>query len=87
MYALTGKRDMARKNHWVVRRGGGWGVRGEGNIRDTSRHSTQLAAITAATDIARHQKTVVLVQNRRGQIRERYSYGNGLQRRRADALN
>lgn len=66
---------MSGKNQWVVRHGGKWGVRGEGNDRLTSLHTTQHAAFERARDIARHQKSEVLIQGEDGKIRERNSYG------------
>jgi hypothetical protein len=64
------------KNQWVVRRGPEWGVRGEGNSRDTSVHSTQASAIDAARDIARNQQSQVVIQDRGGRIRDVDSYGS-----------
>ena len=64
-------------NQHVVRRGGSeWAVRGEGNGRDTSRHTTQGAAIDAARDIAKNQRSEVVIHGRDGLIRDRDSYGN-----------
>ncbi|MCY4071317.1 MAG: DUF2188 domain-containing protein [Chloroflexi bacterium] len=64
------------KNQWVVKRDDGWGVRGEGNSRDTVIKSTQKDAIDAATEIARNQSSEVIIQGRDRKIRERNSYGN-----------
>ena len=66
---------MAKDQH-VVPRDGGWGVRGEGNSRDTSRHDTQQQAIDSARDIARNQRSEVVIHRPNGQIRDRDSYGN-----------
>ncbi|HWM62578.1 MAG TPA: DUF2188 domain-containing protein [Solirubrobacterales bacterium] len=64
-------------NQHVVRRDdGSWGVRGEGNSRDTSRHPTQGEATDAARDIARNQGSEVVIHRPNGQIRDRDSYGN-----------
>lgn len=67
---------MAKKNQHVVPRPGGWGVRGEGNSRDDSRHPTQQGAIDRAREIARNQKTEVVIHRPDGRIRDRDSYGN-----------
>jgi hypothetical protein len=67
---------MAGKNQHVVQREDGWAVRGEGNSRDTTLHSTQAKAAQAARDIARNQQSEVLIHGRDGRIRERDSYGN-----------
>lgn len=64
------------KNQWVVKNGDGWGVRGEGNSRLTSKHDTQREAIERARDIARNQSSEVIIQGEDGKIRERNSYGN-----------
>ena len=67
---------MSKKNQYIVRSGSGWGVRGEGNSRLTSRHSTQAEAIAAGRDIARNQSSELRIQGRNGQFREAWSYGN-----------
>ncbi|MCK2147551.1 DUF2188 domain-containing protein [Marinobacter alexandrii] len=67
---------MSGKNQHVVRRANRWAVRGEGNTRDTSHHSSQSEAAAAAREIARRQKSEVLIHGRDGRIRERDSYGN-----------
>lgn len=64
------------KNQHVVRREDGWAVRGEGNSRDTSHHPTQGQAIDAARDIARNQRSEVVIHRPTGQIRDKDSYGN-----------
>jgi hypothetical protein len=64
------------RNQWVVRRGGGWAVRGEGSGQITSKHRTQAAAIDVATSIARGQKSEVIIQGVDGKIRDRDSYGS-----------
>lgn len=64
-------------NQHVVRRGGGdWAVRGAGNGRDTSKHPNQGAAIDAARDIAKNQRSDVVIHGRDGRIRDTDSYGN-----------
>jgi hypothetical protein len=65
-----------KKNQHVVRREDGWAVRGERNTRDTSHHPTQADAIGAARDIARNQRSEVVIHDRQGRIRDRDSYGN-----------
>jgi uncharacterized protein (DUF362 family) len=66
---------MGRNQH-VVKRGDEWGVRGEGNSRDTSHHGTQADAIDSVRDIARNQGSEVVIHDRQGRIRDRDSYGN-----------
>ena len=65
-----------KSNQWVIQRENGWGVRGEGNSRDTVIKPTQSEAIDAATEIARNQGADVIITGRNGNIRERNSYGN-----------
>ena len=67
---------MSGKNQHVVPRANEWAVRGAGNSRDTSHHSTQAEARRAARDIAINQKSEVLIHGENGRIRERNSYGN-----------
>ena len=67
---------MAGKNQHGVPRDDQWAVRGAGNSRDTSHHSTQAEAERAARDIAMNQKSEVLIHGENGRIRERNSYGN-----------
>jgi hypothetical protein len=66
---------MPKKNQHVVPHENGWAVRGAGNARATSVHTTQAEAIGRARDIARNQETEMLVHGRNGQIRERDSFG------------
>ena len=64
------------KNQHVVKREDGWAVRGEGNTRDTSHHSTQSDAIDRARGIARNERSEVVVHRPDGRIRDKDSYGN-----------
>lgn len=63
------------KNQHVVPHADGWAVRGAGNERATSVHSTQDAARDAARQTAIRQGSEMFVHGRDGQIRERNSYG------------
>ena len=68
---------MPGKNQWVSPRPDGtWAVHGEKNSRDTSRHSTKQEAIDRAVEIAKNQRSEVIVQNRSGRISSKDSYGN-----------
>jgi hypothetical protein len=67
---------MAGKNQHVVPHSGSWAVRGAGNSRASSVHSTQDAAAQAARNTAQRQGSEVLIHGRNGQIRARDSYGN-----------
>lgn len=67
---------MAGKNQHVVPHSGAWAVRGAGNNRVSSIHSTQAEATQVARGAAQRQHTELLIHGRNGQIRERDSYGN-----------
>jgi hypothetical protein len=64
------------KNQHVVPYEGEWAVRGEGNGRPTSVHRTQAEAIDAAREIARNQRSELVIHRSDGRIRDRDSYGN-----------
>ena len=64
------------KNQYVVRNGKEWGVRGEGNEKLTSKHETQKDATVTAREIAKNQKSELLIQGRDGKFIDRESYGN-----------
>lgn len=63
-------------NQHVVPRGSGWAVKGAGNTRDTSHHTTQTAAADAARDIAKRQNAEVVIHRPDGRIRDKDSFGN-----------
>lgn len=67
---------MTKKNQHVVRRPNGWAVKPEGGQRASSVHRTQQEAIEAGRELARNQKSELLVHGRNGRIRARDSYGN-----------
>jgi uncharacterized protein YdaT len=67
---------MAAKNQHVVPHHDGWAVKGAGNQRATSVHDTQRQAIDAARDIARKQKSELVIHRRDGRIRDKDSHGN-----------
>ena len=68
---------MPRKGdvHVVRQDGGNWAVKVEGNERVSSTHETQAAARNAGRQVARSNRSELLVHGRDGQIRERSSYG------------
>lgn len=67
---------MSKKGQHVVPTEGGWSVKKAGAVRASSLHPTQQAAIEAATQLARNQKTELYIHGRDGRIRERNSFGN-----------
>ncbi|WP_139855733.1 DUF2188 domain-containing protein [Aequorivita sinensis] len=64
------------KNQHVVKNNDGWSVRGENNSKATSNHTTQKEAIERAREIAKNQKSEVVIHGRDGKIRDKDSYGN-----------
>lgn len=65
---------MGRNQH-VVPHGDEWAVRGAGNDRVTSVHSTQAEAIDRAREIARNQESEMVIHRPDGRIRDKDSYG------------
>ena len=64
------------KNQHVVPHNGSWAVRGDNNKRVTSTHKTQKDATNVARNIARNQKSEVVIHRPDGRIRDKNSYGN-----------
>jgi hypothetical protein len=64
------------KNQHVVPRDNGWAIRGASNSSDTARFRTQQEAINAAREIARNLGSELLIHDRDGRIRKKYSYGS-----------
>ena len=54
----------------------GWRVEVEGTARPRSTHKTQREAAKAARDLARKNKSELLVHGRDGKIRARSTYGH-----------
>ena len=67
---------MSGKNQHVVPHDSGWAVKGAGNSKATSVHSTQADAIQQAKEIAQNQRSEMLIHGQNGRIREKNSYGN-----------
>lgn len=67
---------MTKKNQHIVPHENGWAVRGAGNERASSVHSTQREAIGAARETAIRQGSEMLIHGENGRIRERNTYGN-----------
>lgn len=62
--------------HVVPNPNGGWSVKGAGNSRATVNTRTQREAIKIARNIARNQKTELIIHGRDGRIREKDTEGN-----------
>ena len=67
---------MAGKNQHVVPHQGDWAVKGAGNQKATSVHSTQQEAVDAGREIARNQHSELIIHRPDGRIRDKDSYGN-----------
>lgn len=65
-----------RNQHVVPHPKGGFGVKGAGNSRFTTRTNTQSEAIQIAREIAINQNSELFIHRPNGQIRARNSYGN-----------
>ncbi|CZQ83643.1 Hypothetical protein Tpal_470 [Trichococcus palustris] len=61
--------------HVTRNQDGTWNVLGAGNKRVTSKHETQAKAIDAAKNIAKNQKSEVVIHGVDGKIRAKDSYG------------
>lgn len=64
-----------RRNQHVVPHGTAWAVKAEGGRRATSIHGTQSAALDAAREIAKHQRTALFVHRPDGKVRRGANYG------------
>lgn len=67
---------MGKNQHVTHRPDGNWQVKGAGNSKATAITYTQKEAIKIATNIARNQKSELLIHGLDGKIREKNSYGN-----------
>ena len=67
---------MARKNQHVVKNDKKWSVKGAGNSKATKNFDTQKEAIDFAKEIAKNQKSEVVIHGKDGKIRDKDSYGN-----------
>jgi uncharacterized protein YdaT len=67
---------MAKRNQHVVPLGNGWAVKKEGSNRFTVITDNQRDAIRVAREIAKNQKSELIVHGKDGKIREKNSYGN-----------
>lgn len=62
--------------HVVPNNKNGWNVLGEHNSKATASFDTQKEAIERAKEIAKNQKSEVVIHGRDGKIRDKDSYGN-----------
>ena len=71
---LGAKRKSSSRHQHVVPHEDGWAVRGEGNTRITATYKYQDDAIDRAKDIAKRNKSDVIIHGKDGRIRDRRSY-------------
>ena len=64
------------KNQHVLPHNPGWTVKGEGNSRYTFITGRKDEAIFRAREIAKNQRTELVIHNRNGKIMYKDSYGN-----------
>lgn len=67
---------MAKRNQHVVPLGNGWAVKGEGGKKFTVITETQKDAIAVAREIAKNNKSELVIHGKDGKIRDKDSYGN-----------
>lgn len=63
-------------NQHITPKGDKWQVKGAGNSRATKLFDTQYQAIEYGREIARNQKSELVIHRPNGQIRDKDSYGN-----------
>lgn len=73
---LSEVNQLMGNQHVTRNQDGTWNVKGAGNSRATSKHDTQAKAIEAARNIAKNQKSEVVIHGVNGKIRAKDSYGN-----------
>ncbi|WP_456400470.1 DUF2188 domain-containing protein [Persephonella sp.] len=65
-----------KKNQHVVPHKNGWAVKGAGNKKATKVTRTKKEAENIARQIAKNQKSEVVIHNKKGKIIDKDSYGN-----------
>lgn len=67
---------MRKKNQHIVPLGSGWAVKGEGSRKFTIITDSKNTAIKVGRQIARNQKTELIIHGKDGKIHEKDSYVN-----------
>lgn len=65
-----------KRDYHVVRNNEEWKVKREGSERASSVHDTQSEAINAGRELARNNRTELVIHDRQNRIRDKDSYGN-----------
>jgi len=66
---------MGKNQHVVPGKNGGWNVKGEGNSKSTAHTETKQEAIDKAREIAKNQKSEVVIHGKDRKIQDKDSYG------------
>ena len=66
------------RNQHVIPTKDGWAVKRAGSLRATKVFDTQQEAIERGREIARNQRSELLIHGRDGRIREKNTYGRDL---------
>lgn len=67
---------MGKNQHVTPDGSGGWQVKGAGNSKATKKTKTQKEAINVAREIAKKQKSEIVIHRPDGRIRDKDSHGN-----------
>ena len=67
---------MGKNQHVTKNANGGWNVLGEGNKKPTKITQTKAEAIEIAREIAKNQKSELVIHNQNGRISDKDSFGN-----------
>lgn len=67
---------MASKNQYVVPTEDGWAVRAENSSKLTKKVKTKNQALKIAKEIAKNQKSELIILKKNGKIQNKNSYGN-----------
>lgn len=67
---------MGKNQHVVPNPNGGWDIKGENNSKSTKHTDTKNEAIEIAREIAKNQKSELVIHNKNGQISDKDSFGD-----------
>ena len=67
---------IGQRYHISLHKDGKWQVKGENNTKATIRTKTQGDAIIKAREVAKNQRSELIIHGRDGKIRAKDSYGN-----------
>jgi hypothetical protein len=67
---------MAKKNQHIVPLGNGWAVKGEGNSKYTAITETKKDALGIGKQIAKNNKSELVIHGKDGRIQNKNSFGN-----------